>query len=908
MSTITQTSLQKSLRWLRRAITMVLIVSNLATVLLAGAAPAVQDSQPSFPIRAAFYYPWFPEAWNQQGFNPFTNYNPSQGFYDASQTVTRQHIAAMQYGGIQAGIASWWGQGSRTDTRIAGLLQAAAGTTFRWSIYHETESQGDPSVAQLTSDLTHIRDRYGNDPSFLRVNGRFVVFVYADGNDACGMADRWKQANTVGAYIVLKVFAGYRTCPSQPDSWHQYSPAVATDSQRGYSYAIAPGFWKKGDAVRLARDLNRWNQNVRDMVASGAPWQLIATFNEWGEGTSVESAREWETGSGHGAYLDALHNNGNGGGAQPTATNVPPTQTAQPTATNVPPTQTAQPTATNVPPTQATQPTITSVPPTQIQATVTSAPATQPPVATAGVSPTSPVNPTAIPPTAVSTNPPATSIPTFTASPMPSPTRTSPPSTTGDPVIGAAGDIACDPTSGSFNGGNGTATSCREKAVSDTMLASNLTAVLALGDIQYEDGALSKYYQSYDLSWGRLKNITRPAVGNHEYLTAGAAGYYTYFGAAAGDRTKGYYSYNLGAWHIIALNSNCSQVGGCGVGSPQEQWLRADLAANPTMCTLAYFHHPRFSSGQHGNNTSYDAVWRALYAAGVELVLNGHDHIYERFAPQSPAGAADPRGIQQFIVGSGGKNHTTIVSVQPNSIIRNTDTFGFLKLTLHPSSYDWQFVPEPGKTFTDSGTKNCFTTSSTPPTPVPGITNTPVVNPTSVVTTPTAIATNPPNPTPTQQIPSTGRTYTFTPLADAYVTAAIPNTNYGASQMIRFDASPVVKGYLTFSVQGLSAPITRAQLRIYANSSSSVGCKVFAVPDVSWGERSITYNTAPPLGRELGSSGAIRSSTWITVDVTPLVTGNGTFSLAITGLNATAVSLASRESGTFVPQLIITTQ
>jgi hypothetical protein len=308
---------------------MFLIIANLATVMLAGAAPAQQDTQPSFPIRAAFYYPWFPEAWNQQGFNPFTNYTPSLGFYDASQTVTKQHIAAMQYGGIQVGIASWWGQGSRTDGRIAGLLQAASGTNFRWSIYHEPESQGDPSVAQITSDLTHIRDKYGNDPSYLRINGRFVVFVYAAGNDACGMADRWKQANTVGAYVVLKVFSGYRNCASQPDSWHQYSPAVATDSQQGYSYAIAPGFWKKGDAVRLARDLNRWNQNVKSMVASGAPWQLVATFNEWGEGTSVESAREWETSSGYGAYLDALHSNGN---SAPSAESdfVASTQTAQP--------------------------------------------------------------------------------------------------------------------------------------------------------------------------------------------------------------------------------------------------------------------------------------------------------------------------------------------------------------------------------------------------------------------------------------------------------------------------------------------------------------------------------------------------------------------------------------------------
>ena len=895
MFTTTRISLPSSLRWLRRAVTMILILSNFATTILADAAPVQADTQPSFPIRAAFYYPWFPEAWNQQGFNPFTNYNPSLGFYDASQTVTRQHIAAMQYGGIQAGIASWWGQGSKTDTHIPGLLQAAAGTNFRWSIYYENESQGDPSVAQLTNDLTYLRDKYGNDPSFLRINGKFVIFVYADGADACGMADRWTQANTVGAYIVLKVFSGYRNCATQPDSWHQYSPAVASDSQRGFSYAIAPGFWKKGDAVRLARDLNRWNQNVRDMVASGAPWQLVTTFNEWGEGTSVESAREWETGSGYGAYLDALHNNGNGGAVQPTATAIPATQTTQPTATNVPPTQTSQPTATTIVlPTQTAQSTVTNVAPTQTSA------------ATNVASPTSPAAPSVTATTNPNTVPTSTSVPTFTASPIPSPTKTSTPvSTGGDPIIAAAGDIACDPSDGSFNGGNGTTNNCRQKAVSDLFVGRNFSAVLALGDIQYEDGAPSKYLQSFDPSWGRAKNLIHPAVGNHEYLTAGASGYYNYFGAAAGDRTKGYYSYDIGAWHLIALNSNCSQVGGCGTGSPQEQWLKADLAAHPSMCTLAYWHHPRFSSGEHGSNTSYDAFWRDLYAAGAEIVLSGHDHDYERFALQNPSGAADPNGIQQFVVGTGGKNHYAFNPTKPNSLVRNSDTYGILKLTLHPTSYEWQFVPEPGKTFTDSGTMNCRGTASTQPTPTNGAvpTNTPVSNPTTVAATPTAVGTRP-APSPTQSS-STG-SVAFNPVADAYVTADIPNTNYGASQMIRFDSSPVVNGYLTFNVQGLSGSIASAKLRIYANSSSSAGCKVFSVPDVSWGERSITFNNAPALGAQIGSYGTIRSSSWIEIDVTPLVTGNGTFSLAISGINATAVSLASRESAN-KPQLVITT-
>ncbi|MBN2119257.1 MAG: hypothetical protein JW730_21985 [Anaerolineales bacterium] len=341
-----QSSRKHTSRWLRYVMTITLVVATFATFMLAGAAPVQADTQPSFPIRAAFYYPWFPEAWDQHGIYPYTNYTPSLGFYDGgSQTVIKQHIAAMQYGGIQAGIASWWGPGTREDSKMPALLQAAAGTSFRWSVYHENESLSNPTVAQIRSDLIYLRDKYGNDPGFLRISGRFVVFVYADGGDNCGMVDRWKQANTVGAYIVLKVFSGYRNCSNQPDGWHQYSPAVAVDSQQGYSYSISPGFWQKGASVRLARDLQRWNQNVKDMIASGAPFQLITTFNEWGEGTSVESAQEWASSTGFGAYLDVLHNNG----GQATPTIAPPTATPSQTPTRTP-TNPPTPTNTNLPP------------------------------------------------------------------------------------------------------------------------------------------------------------------------------------------------------------------------------------------------------------------------------------------------------------------------------------------------------------------------------------------------------------------------------------------------------------------------------------------------------------------------------------------------------------------------------
>jgi len=174
----------------------------------------------------------------------------------------------------------------------------------------------------------------------------------------------------------------------------------------------------------------------------------------------------------------------------------------------------------------------------------------------------------------------------------------------------------------------------------------------------------------------------------------GAAGYFDYFGTAAGRRSPGYYSFNLGRWHLIALNSECAQVGGCATGSPQERWLRADLAAPPARCVLAYWHKPRFSSGMHGNNATYTAFWQALHGAGADVVLVGHDHDYERFAPQTPHGRADPaRGIRQFVVGTGGKTHYGFRTIRANSQVRNSRTFGVLRLALHPAGYDWRFVP-----------------------------------------------------------------------------------------------------------------------------------------------------------------------------------------------------------------------
>jgi hypothetical protein len=266
----------------------------------------------TFPIRAAFYYPWFPQSWMQKGMNPFSHYRPTLGYYSGDDPAVIQHqIAAMQYGKIQAGIASWWGQGHYTDYRIPTLLLAGEKAGFHWALYVESESLRDPSVEAIRSDLEYIRSQYASSSAYLKIDGRFVVFVYADQNDSCGMASRWKEANTVGAYLVLKVFSGYRSCASQPDAWHQYAPALSQKQIGKSSFSISPGFFKADEVTpRLMRNLMQWNLAIQAMIASQSNFQLITTFNEWGEGTPVESGTEWESPSGYGLYLDALHHDG----------------------------------------------------------------------------------------------------------------------------------------------------------------------------------------------------------------------------------------------------------------------------------------------------------------------------------------------------------------------------------------------------------------------------------------------------------------------------------------------------------------------------------------------------------------------------------------------------------------------
>ena len=285
----------------------------------------------------------------------------------------------------------------------------------------------------------------------------------------------------------------------------------------------------------------------------------------------------------------------------------------------------------------------------------------------------------------------------------------------------AAGDIACVP------GSVVRRAACQQQATSDLIIANAPQAVLALGDLQYPCGQLAHFGAAFQASWGRFKSNIYPVPGNREYnlkgdeaacpssapFPSGAAGYFTYFGAQAAPgepgctaNCKGYYSFDLGDWHIIALNSNCAYIGGCQAGSPMEQWLRADLARTTAACTLAYMHHPRYSSD--GSNRDMAPLWQALYEGSAEVVLAGHSHNYERFAPQDHAGNLDrARGVRQFVVGTGGRSISPFSSTRAHSEAKTDRGFGVLKLTLHPEGYDWSFVPVAPLTYRDSGAAAC---------------------------------------------------------------------------------------------------------------------------------------------------------------------------------------------------------
>lgn len=279
------------------------------------------------------------------------------------------------------------------------------------------------------------------------------------------------------------------------------------------------------------------------------------------------------------------------------------------------------------------------------------------------------------------------------ATPTVLPTVSPGPSPSGDPVLVGAGDIAVCGLDGDL------ATADLIDGIPGT--------VFTAGDNAYENGSAAEFRACYEPTWGRFLARTRPAPGNHDHNTPDLAGYHGYYGAAAAPNGTSWYSFDLGTWHVVVLDSSCDVVDGCGPGSAQGTWLTADLAASAADCTLAIWHHPRFSSGFHGNAREVAPFWRALYDANADVIVNGHDHDYERFAPQDPAGKVDPsRGLREFVVGTGGAALRDFVDIKRNSVVRASGAHGIIRFVLRPAGYEWRFISTTGE-FSDIGSGTC---------------------------------------------------------------------------------------------------------------------------------------------------------------------------------------------------------
>jgi len=628
------------------AVTIFTIVSVIETPRVATAADYTT------PIRAMFYYPWFPQTWHSND-----HYAPSLGNYSSDNpAITAAHVSAMKYAGMQAMIASWWGQGQQNEAvRFPILYGAAAAQNFGVMPYYEPEGQGDVPIAQIQSDLAYLRAYADSHPgAAVRIGGKLAIFVYNAGSTGCGEVTKWKTATNGFAdfYINMKVFSGFATCADQPSSWHQYGPASAQASHLPYSFNISPGFWHHNEASpRLVRDPARWAANVSNLKASGAQWQLVTSFNEWGEATSVEPSPSWQSNSGWGYYLDELRR--------------------------------------------------------QLVNGTTPSPSPSPSVsASPSTSPSPTVSPT------------PTSSPSPSVTPTPSPTPS--PSVPGSITVMAAGDIVdSQPCNGYVSG-------CQDGWTAELITKYNPVGILALGDNQYEEGTLAQFNAGWGRTtcaaptdcdaWGKHLSHMYPAPGNHEWLTANAQGYRDYFGprlAAIGSDTPSpnqmYYSFDIGAWHFISLDSDCSKVGGCNAGNPQMTWLLSDLDANNGRPTIVYYHHATWSSGNHGSSSSHTYLKTVLVGdIDVQIVLAGHDHEYERFAPMGISGP-DPTGPRYFVVGTGGKGAVCGGAPIAGTIVKNCTTMGMLRLILNGTGYTWQFhaaaeVGGPASTFTDLGT------------------------------------------------------------------------------------------------------------------------------------------------------------------------------------------------------------
>ena len=436
-----------------------------------------------------------------------------------------------------------------------------------------------------------------------------------------------------------------------------------------------------------------------------------------------------------------------------------------------------------------------------------------------------------------------------------------------DPVLVGAGGIASCDTAGDE------ATAALIEKLPDA-------TVFSAGDNAYERGTAAQFANCYDKTWGKFKDRTHPVPGNHDYGTSGAGPYYDYFGSAAGKKGQGWYSYNVGQWHVVSLNSLCKGNNRCAPDSAQVQWLKADLAASAARCTAAVIHHPRFSSDKiDGNRPEVGPLWDVLYAAGADVVISGHARVYERFRPQTPSGQADAaHGLALFNVGTGGRGHAGFNTPVANSVVRDATSWGVLKLTLHESSYDFEFLPAAGGKFTDAGSGVCHDK------PTGGV----------------------------EPGPS-GTALSFPPDADTSVKKSSPGSNYGSSSTLVTDGGPVESAYLRFKVSGVNGTVNRARLRLWVTNGSGNGPALYPTTvglggnDPPWSESAVTWKKRPArTGGVLSDLGKVAAGRFVDYDVTAAVTGNGAYSFELATGSTDGTDFASGEAiPARRPQLIV---
>ncbi len=508
-------------------------------------------------------------------------------------------------------------------------------------------------------------------------------------------------------------------------------------------------------------------------------------------------------------------------------------------------------------------------------------------------------------------------------------------------------------------GGDGASGQAMSDNVVDLIKSVNPNLFLYLGDV-YERGSKIEFYNWYGSGsdfFSGLRAITDPTVGNHEYLTPSAAGYYDYW-----NNPPKYYSFNANGWHFVSLNSN-STYAPTASGSAQYNWLQNDLAGlSPQTCTMVFYHHPLFNIGPEGPATAMSAIWQLMAKYHVDIVLNGHDHDYQRWKPLDANGALNDGGITEFV--AGGTGHGIQTFTQSDSrVAYSNDTipgaFGALLLQLNPQGANFNYRNVSGATI-DRGVIPCkpASTDSTAPSTPGGFTAT-AVSPTrvelswkpssdnvgvagyrilrnGVLIATVGITLASPQLKYSDATVASSTTYgyaiyaydpagnhsgtagpisvttptaSFPDVADAYVDASHPGTNYGTLTSLRVDASPIIHSYLRFSVTGLNGrSITRARLLVYADASSGIGITALAVPSNTWDEKTITYNNAPALGSALASTGGFRAGNWLTLDVSSYVKAAGTYSFALTTTTSSSLPFQSREASANRPVLILNLQ